>query len=72
MRRLTGTAFSRWYDAREREAIEQARAILREPIRPWGVALPGIDRHLRAQKAASVLENFLDLADRVRGVNGDA
>jgi hypothetical protein len=72
MRRLTGSAFSRWYEMREREAIEQARAILREPIRPWGIALPGLDRHLRAQKAANVLETFLDLAARVRGGNGDA
>jgi hypothetical protein len=71
MRKLRGNAFERWYESREREAIEQAAAVLREPIRPWGAALPGLDIHLRAKKAASILENFLDLAERVRGANGD-
>lgn len=72
MRKLRGSAYKRWYETREREAVEQALAVLREPVQLWGTsrALPGIIQHLRATKAASILENFLDLAERVRG-NGN-
>lgn len=74
MRKLRGSAFTRWYETREREAIEQAIEVLQTPNAgvEWGTVLPGIDRHLRARRAASILENFLDLAERVRGANGDA
>ena len=67
MRRLNGTAFKRWYAKREREVIDQVVSIMREFefVEEIENTFPEIETHLRARRAVSVIEAFVDLADRV-------
>jgi hypothetical protein len=71
MRKLRGTAFKRWEESRDREAIELAKGVLQEEWALPGNALPGLARTMRARRAADILWVYALTWEMMRGANGD-